>query len=41
MVNLAYHGTIEGLPATVTIRFEDLRSGVSPAGFLLVGRRAV
>jgi hypothetical protein len=40
MVTLAYKGTIEGLPATATISFEDLRIGVNPAGFFLAGERA-
>ena len=34
-VTLTYHGEIEGLPATASIEYEDLRIGVSPQGFAL------
>ncbi|MCI0537364.1 MAG: cadherin repeat domain-containing protein [Verrucomicrobiales bacterium] len=38
-LNLTYKGQIQGLLAKATIGFEDLRIGVSPAGFVLAGGR--
>ncbi len=33
MITLRYAGEIEGVPATATLTFEDIRTGVNPPGF--------